>query len=228
MTKAIRERPRTLTFHAVGSRADEPWSREEVLGAALAEGMRFAPGNGWSYSNIGYMFVRELIEEIAANSLGQVISDMISEPLGLAGVEFWDTLEQSASLHWETAKGYDPGWVYHGCLIGTTSDAARLLHGLFQGELLQSETLRDMLDRHPVGGSISGRPWSECGYGCGLMSGSMGNVGRAIGHSGGGPFSVNAVYHFPDLAEPMTVACFTDGTDEGVAENAAVKIAQRE
>jgi hypothetical protein len=36
------------------------------------------------------------------------------------------------------------------------------------------------------------------------MTGSMGDNGRAIGHSGGGPFSVNAVYHFPDRDIPVT------------------------
>jgi hypothetical protein len=57
------------------------------------------------------------------------------------------------------------------------------------------------------------------------MSGAVGEIGRAIGHSGGGPFSVNAVYHFPDRPDPVTVSCFTSGQDEGVAEFEAVRIA---
>ncbi len=82
-----------------------------------------------------------------------------------------------------------------------------------------------MLTAVPVGGAIEGRPWTKCGYGLGLMIGlmigRMGAAGRAIGHSSGGPFSVNAVYHFPDQPRPLTVASFTDGRDEGVAEFAA-------
>ena len=65
----------------------------------------------------------------------------------------------------------------------------------------------------------------HCGYGAGLMTGRMGDSGQAIGHSGGGPFSVNAVYHFPDRGIPITVACFTDGADEGRAEFAAAGLA---
>lgn len=57
---------------------------------------------------------------------------------------------------------------------------------------------------HPLGGSPAERPWTQTGYGLGLMSGAMGEAGRAIGHSGGGPFSVAAVYHFPDAEEPCT------------------------
>ena len=45
-----------------------------------------------------------------------------------------------------------------------------------------------------------------------------------MGHSGSGPFSVNAVYHFPDRSEPITVACFSDGTDEGVPEHEAGRL----
>ena len=37
-----------------------------------------------------------------------------------------------------------------------------------------------------------------------------------LGHSAGGPGSVGAVYHAP--ATGRTVAVFTAGTDEGVAE----------
>ena len=82
-----------------------------------------------------------------------------------------------------------------------------------------------MLIRHPLGGAIEGRPWTECGYALGLMSGRCADVGHAIGHSGGGPFCVNAVYHFPDLKRPVTVASFTDGWQEGLAEFAAVQAA---
>ena len=83
-----------------------------------------------------------------------------------------------------------------------------------------------MLQRHHLGGGVPGRPWTSHGYALGLMSGEMDGVGRAIGHSGGGPSCVNAVYHFPDLAPPVTVAAFTDGSDEGVAEEVAARIAQ--
>jgi hypothetical protein len=57
------------------------------------------------------------------------------------------------------------------------------------------------------------------------MSGSTDDVGRAWGHSGGGPHSANAIYHFPDLVTPMTVATFTNAEAEGLAEFEALSIA---
>ena len=82
-----------------------------------------------------------------------------------------------------------------------------------------------MLRPVPLGGPLDGRPWTECGYGLGMMIGRMGACGRVVGHSGGGPFSTNAVYHFPDRPCPVTVASFSEGTSEGQAEFAAATIA---
>lgn len=206
----------------------EPWPRDEMLRTALAKGMLFAPEQGWSYSNIGYMFIKELIERTEDKPLADLIADRITTPLGLQSVALAQSPDQFVSLHWPAAATYDPGWVYHGCLVGTVADAARLLHRLFAGDLLTSASLREMTRTTPLGGAIAGRPWATCGYALGLMSGTVAGIGRVIGHSGAGPFSVNAVYHFPDRSEPVTVASFTDGTDEGVAEYVATKTAMRQ
>ncbi|WP_230426464.1 serine hydrolase domain-containing protein [Paragemmobacter aquarius] len=210
-------------YHQAVQNDEEPWPPADLFQAAMAQGMRFAPGCGWSYSNVGYMLARELVEEAAGQSFAELVRDMISVPLGLESLKLASDRKQFSRLHWKAAQRYHPGWVYHGCLIGTPGDAARLLQALFAGQLLQTTSLQQMLTAVPVGGAIEGRPWTECGYGLGIMIGRMGVAGRAIGHSGGGPFSVNAVYHFPDRSTPLTVASFTDGTDEGLAEFAAVK-----
>lgn len=214
-------------YRTAVARDEEPWPAERLLDATMAQGRLFAPGEGWAYSNIGYMLARDLVEKVSDQSFRGLVKDQICDPLGLVSIELATTRQDFARLHWQAARGYHPGWVYHGCLTGTAADAARLLHGLFTGRLLQPATLAQMLVRHPLGGAIEGRPWTECGYALGLMSGRFGQAGRAIGHSGGGPFSVNAVYHFPDLDEPVTVASFTDGQDEGVAEFAALDCALR-
>lgn len=57
------------------------------------------------------------------------------------------------------------------------------------------------------------------------MIGRMDGTGRVIGHSGGGPASVCAVYHFPDLPVPCTIATFAKGESEGTAEYEAVRLA---
>lgn len=206
---------------------EAPWPRDRLLSEALAQGALFPPGQGWRYSNVGYLFAREHLEAVAGCDLDTLVRQEITAPLGLHSVALATTPESFAAVSWPEAAGYHPGWVYHGCLVGTAADAARLLQALFAGALVQPTTLARMMTPHPVGGALPGRPWTRCGYGIGLMAGEAGASGRTIGHSGSGPFSVNAVYHFPDVAEPATVACFTDGRDEGVAEFEAVRLAGR-
>jgi CubicO group peptidase (beta-lactamase class C family) len=217
-------------YHIAVAKGEQPWPREHMLDRALRNGLLFEPGEGWSYSNIGYMFIGDLIESASSTSLATVIADNICKPLDLNSVELATTRADFSGLHWSEAENYDPRWVYHRCLTGTASDATRLLHALFSGKLLKPETLEQMLVRRSLGGPLAGRPWQSCGYSLGLMAGPMDGLGRVIGHSGCGPFSVNAVYHFPDVSDPITVSCFTDGTDEGVAEFEMVRKAceQRE
>ena len=206
---------------------DDPWPADHLLAATLAQGRLFAPGQGWSYSNIGYMLAHDLVAERAGAPFAQIVKAMVCDVIGLDSIELATTRQDFARVHWPGARHYHPGWVYHGCLTGSAADAARLLHGLMTGRLLRAETLGQMMTPHPLGGAIAGRPWTECGYGLGLMIGRWGPSGRAIGHSGGGPFSVNAIYHLPDLKRPVTVASFAEGRDEGVAEIAALDATNR-
>ena len=40
---------------AVRRHPDRPWTRQQFLDAVLPNGLHFAPGQGWAYSNVGYM-----------------------------------------------------------------------------------------------------------------------------------------------------------------------------
>jgi CubicO group peptidase (beta-lactamase class C family) len=216
-------------YHQAVARGEDAWSRERLLEAVHAERLDFEPGTGWSYSNVGYLFARDAVEEAAGLSFAEALRELVLDPLGLDRVRLAASRADFAEVFWPHLRAYDPGWVYHGCLIGPPADAARLLHAVLDGELLSRASLAQMIDRFtPLGGALPGRPVTERGYGMGFMIGRMGEAGRVIGHNGAGPGSVNAVCHFPDLRRPVTVAVFTDGEDEGAAEDEALAIALRE
>jgi hypothetical protein len=142
-------------------------------------------------------------------------------PLGIGGVTLAERPEDFGGL--PGSADYDPGWVFHGCLVGTSAAAARLLAGLMDGRLLSAEMLAEMRRCHPLGGAIEGRPWLRHGYGQGLMCGEMARRDSGavpvVGHTGGGPFSVAAVYRAGGAA-PVTVAAFAAGADVAAAERA--------
>jgi D-alanyl-D-alanine carboxypeptidase len=212
-------------YHAAVAAGEPPWPRKLMLDRALSHGPLFAPGTGWHYSNIGYMLAVRRLEQVTSLGLADLLRHHVLQPLDLSDIRLAEGGADFHDLYWPAATRYDPGWVYHGCLVGTAAAAARLLHGLVTGQLLHADSLSMMQNFHPLGGLVPGRPWTRHGYGLGLMIGEMGVAGRAIGHSGGGPFCVNAVYHFPDRDGPATIACFTDGTDEGLPETIAAGLA---
>src|ERR1035437_620440 len=212
-------------YHDAVSRSDPPWPRARLLEEVQSDRLEFEPGTGWAYSNLGYLFVRDAIEEVTGLNLATALKRFVTGPLKLQSVQLAMTSSDFCNVHWASSRKYDPGWVYHGCLVGTSLDAAKILHALFHGQIVSSDRLQEMLDIHQLGGAIPGRPWTSCGYGLGLMWGEVGEVGRVIGHSGAGPFCVSAVYYFPDIAAPVTVASFTEGSNEAPAEFEAVRLA---
>jgi len=98
-------------YHSAVQNDEEPWSRDHLLRLTLAQGRRFAPGQGWAYSNVGYMLARERVEDIAGRSFACLVKDMICAPLGLRSVELATSREEFSRVYWPGARQYHPGWV---------------------------------------------------------------------------------------------------------------------
>lgn len=213
--------------HAAVAAGERPWPVAELLDRGDADRLAFAPGTGWQYSNVGYLYVRRCIEAATGDDLGTALRGLLFDDLGLTSVRLATCAADLVETASSNKAGYDPGWVYHGLLVGTPGDAARFLHHLMLGDVLSPEILSDMTTPHPLGDqTLPGRLWRTAGYGLGLMIGRMANAGSVIGHSGGGPGCECAVYHFPDRPTPCTVAAFVAGEDEGSAEFEAIRRAQ--
>jgi CubicO group peptidase (beta-lactamase class C family) len=204
---------------------DPVWPVEELLTRVNAERLIFPPGEGWAYSNIGYLFVRQLIERKTGRDLGEALRALVFEPMGIARTRIANTPDDMGAVFWGNASGYDPRWVYHGLLIGPPSDAVEFLRRLFSGTFLSDDSRSAMRAIYPIGGSIPGRPWTKTGYGLGLMMGEIENAGKVFGHSGAGPGSVSSLYCFSALPDYPHVAVFGRGADEGTAEAEAVRLA---
>ncbi len=204
---------------------DPVWPVEELLERGNARRLLFVPGEGWAYSNIGYLFIRRLIERIMGSDLDQALRRLIFSPMRIKGTRIAVTTDDMAQTLWRNPTNYDPRWVYHGLLIGPPSDAVKFLHQLLTGHFLSEPSLDAMQDRRALGGEVPDRPWEQIGYGLGLMIGTMTGAGRVAGHSGAGNASVSALYAFLDLPGVPIAAAFAEGTDEGVVEYEALRLA---
>jgi len=207
-------------YHAAVARGETPWPVDEMLQRLDAARLRHEPGTGWRYSNVGYLYVARLIERVTGLALEEALMQRALAPLGVAGVRVAKTKADVPGPG--VAPAYDPGWVYHGLLVGPLSDAALFLDRLLAGHLLPEALLREMQTARPLGGAIPGRPWTSAGYGLGLMQGTVDAGLTVAGHTGVGPGSVVAVYRCAQGGRSTTCAVAHEGADEGLAEREVV------
>lgn len=209
-------------YHAAVAQNRTPWPAAEMMQRLDGTRLRYAPGTAWRYSNVGYMLVARLIERITGQDLQAALTQRVYAPLGLKAVRLVKTREELADLYPPSMASYHPGWVYHGLLAGPLGEAAQLLDRVLSGQILPAALLDDMQDAIVLGGPIQGRPWATPGYGLGLMIGETNDGHRLVGHTGGGPGSVIAVYRLGADEAVATCAVFSEGGDEGAVEAEAL------
>lgn len=215
----------------------QPWTDDEFLDRTLRQGYLFPSGEGWSYSNIGYMLLRQAIERLTGASLSRALAELVFEPMGLGatsvvrslpdthGLEpgFSAQLETDGEVH-DVRGRYDPGWVSHGLVRSTALDTARMLDGLVGGRLLRRESVGTMLGVVPV--PATHPQIRKPGYGLGLMIDRDSPYGSVAGHAGGGPGYSTAVFHFSNVeSRAITIAALTNRDTSEVATKIVFAIA---
>jgi len=78
---------RLAAYHEAVRNGEAPWPRERLLRQVEADKLVFQPGQGWAYSNIGYLLVRELIEDATGQDIGTALDRLVLAPLGISGVK---------------------------------------------------------------------------------------------------------------------------------------------
>jgi D-alanyl-D-alanine carboxypeptidase len=214
-------------YEVAVERHDDPWSEDDLLAHIEAAKPLFPPGQGWAYSNSGYFLVRRLIEQATGCDIEAALKALVFGPLGISQSFVARTRADLKRSVYGDEDDFHPGWVAHGLLLGPPSDVARFMDGLFTGGLLPVPLRAAMRERHPIEVDLPDRPWRSKGYGLGVMMDIASPCGCCIGHSGQGPDSVSAAYHFPELDPPRTVAAFAPTDDQGIAERAVLEAAAR-
>jgi len=216
------------SYHdAVRAFPSTPWSFEQVAAETFDRGLSFEPGNGWAYSNPGYMLLKRVAEEVAGVSYATLIAERIAGPLGLRRTFVAESLEALSSLAPASSREltldgsscdvrgrYHPGWVSHGVVASTPSDIARFFDAVFRGRLVPSHSITEMKTLVPVAGAppMPSPRWSRPGYGLGIVGIDESPFGPLWGHNGGGPGYRTSAYHAPELGEASVCAmCSLEG-----------------
>ncbi|QUS38359.1 class A beta-lactamase-related serine hydrolase [Tardiphaga alba] len=202
-------------YHAAVAANRDAWPAAYLLSQTAPLHERVTRG-AFCYSNVGYLLIRRHLERIMDRSLGDMLRERLFAPLGVHGPQLAERRDDLDAMRMGSLSSYDPRWVYHGLVVGTLRDAVLLLHRLLATDLLPQNLVTEMRTGMPVDDPGSDRPWLTAAYGLGTMTGTAHNGAHVIGHTGGGPGSGIAVYHFP--ATSITAAVFIGGEHSGETE----------
>ena len=137
-------------YFAAATSGGAPWSETELLARVDVDRLAYQPGDGWTYSNVGYLLVRRAIESAFGADLEAALQALVFAPLGVRGVHIAREPGDISRGAFGNPRNYHPGWVYHGLLMGPPREAARWMHGLMTGRLLSPRLLAMMLERRAL------------------------------------------------------------------------------
>ena len=180
-------------YHSDVAAGKRPWPVDRLLEAVDVKRLRYDPGAGWAYSNIGYFRITQLIERTTGLKLASALRSLVFEPAQLESARLAIGPDDLADVQMAEAHGYHPGWVYHGLVVGSVKDAARLLWALAYGGLLKPASLVMMKERRALP-EYRSDVHPDPAYGLGLMLTANDPDAHPLGHGGAGPGSKIAVY----------------------------------
>lgn len=169
-------------------------TKTEILNKIYSYPSVFEPGSQTTYSNSNYVLLAYIIEEVTGKDFNTNLQQRIAEPLGLkqtavgGKVNPWHNEAMSVKFDnksWVADAETDmsvPGGA--GAMVSTPEELNRFIVALFQGKLIQNETLDKMIKlEENFGYGIFAMPFYES---------------KGYGHTGGIDGYRSALVYFPD------------------------------
>jgi D-alanyl-D-alanine carboxypeptidase len=224
-TSGLRDYGPLPEYHeAVRMHPERPWTRQEFLDATIPKGLLFSPGEGWAYSNIGYMLVVDILERVTGWVFGRLLGEFVKTALPLRHTsvlaEIDDLMgcvpgfgpEVTANGESVDVRGhYHPGWCAPRVVASTAEEVTRVFDALIAGQMLAPKTLNQMITLVPLPGSQEAP--MVLGGGMGLYSNGASRYGRNYAHGGGGPgYNLSATIYPETPIGRVCVAAFVNNS----------------
>ncbi|MFE2999577.1 serine hydrolase domain-containing protein [Nocardia sp. NPDC059246] len=181
------------------------YSPEQLVARAMAQAPDFPPGQGWQYSNTGYVLLGTIIQQATGRPAHQEIEARILGPLGLDQTRWTGASPTLPEPHARAYQFFGPGAemdvtdqipVEHEILswVTTTRDENSFFRALLGGRLLPARQLTEMKQTVPVSAELQ-QLWPGGRYGLGLAERPLGCGGTYWSHEGGdgGYITLNGV-----------------------------------
>ncbi|MFB4196225.1 serine hydrolase domain-containing protein [Streptomyces carpaticus] len=194
----------------------DTYTSQEIVARAMRHPPDFAPGDGWSYSNTGYLLLDMIIEKATDRPWHQEVTDRILRPLGMEHTYLPGSTPTLRSPHARACEVYPSGERIDvtrvivpdpGGYVSTTADVNRFLRALLGGELLPPERLAEMRETVPVDEGMLVF-WPDGRYGLGLVNRPLSCGGGYWGHGGGesGYITLNGATHDGSRSVPVSMS----------------------
>lgn len=204
---------------------EKVWTPAELVAFATAHPPSFDPGQGWEYSNTGYVIAGMIIEDVTGSSAAAEIRSRILDPLALSST-YLDGAEPAVPgliMGYSDAGGpdyvdityaFDPSAAWTaGAMVSTTTDLNTFYEALLTGGLVESAGLTEMMTFVPTGGGGE--------YGLGLFR-LPSPFGPTVGHSGGIWGFLSESRHTPDSELDISVLINSSSDNIGAVYGALV------
>jgi len=198
---------RQLLTHASGLPAETPVvdyerGRAEALKRIMALRLKAAPGERFTYSDVGYLVLEEVIRRVTGTGLADFADAEIFRPLAMGETRFLPPASarprtaptEQRNGAWIRGDVHDPrafrlgGVAGHAGLFSTAADLARFARmvlgegTLDQAHILSARAIANMVAPHDVAGGIRALGWDvQTAYSTNRGS-SLSR--RAVGHGG--------------------------------------------
>jgi CubicO group peptidase (beta-lactamase class C family) len=201
---------------------------ETIVRTAMESPLNFTPGDKWSYSNTGYVFLGMIVHKLSGESYDAFLNARIFQPLGMARTQRDSADEiipnRAIGYLWYGAGGLHNGeflkfqMTNHGDrgILSTVLDLAKWDAALSSDRILKSSSTDAMWSR------VKLNDGSSFGYGLGWFLEDV-NGHRHAFHPGGAPGTATIISRYPD--DRLTVillanggAAYVQGLDFGVAQ----------
>lgn len=152
---------------------------QQIVAAALRHAPQFPPGDGWSYSNTGYVLIGMIIERVTGRPWHREVRDRIVRRLGLRHTIWPGTSPALPTPHANGYTRFAPGQALvettqlidadaSGGYLSTTADLDRIVRALFDGTLLGPRQAAQMRHTVPVDAQTNAL-WPGARYGLGVF-----------------------------------------------------------
>ena len=209
------------------------WTQRELVEIGISVPPLFPPGEGWSYTNTGYVLLGMIVQRATGESLRSELERRIFQPLGLTHTalpvtphmaghhshgyfvdvpgQFRDVTRTSPTLGWGS-----------GGIVSSPRDVNAFFRALMRGRLLPPWLMKKM--RAPTPGSFTG----DMESGLGLEHDTWSHACGAWGKAGAYPGFRTEAFVGPQgrRAATMYVNTWQSTATAGIAEDARLKAAR--